>query len=80
MTLSTLIVSLHPATPRNKEAQIRHNLHIYLILSVTDPGMHEPQKWGQTCNKIELPWELWIPIINYSYRKFIYVSILKPRR
>ncbi len=24
--------------------------------------------------------ELWIPIYNYSYRKFIYVSILKPRR
>jgi hypothetical protein len=23
---------------------------------------------------------LWIPIYNYSYRKFIYVSILKPRR
>ncbi len=23
---------------------------------------------------------LWIPIHNYSYRKFIYVSILKPRR
>jgi hypothetical protein len=24
--------------------------------------------------------EVWIPIYNYSYRKFIYVSILKPRR
>jgi hypothetical protein len=23
---------------------------------------------------------VWIPIYNYSYRKFIYVSILKPRR
>ncbi len=25
-------------------------------------------------------WHLWIPIYNYSCRKFIYVSILKPRR
>jgi hypothetical protein len=24
--------------------------------------------------------EVWIPIYNYSYQKFIYVSILKPRR
>jgi hypothetical protein len=23
--------------------------------------------------------DMWIPIYNYSYRKFIYVSILKPR-
>ncbi len=25
-------------------------------------------------------WVVWIPIYNYSYRKFIYVSILKLRR
>jgi hypothetical protein len=56
LTLSTLIVSLdNPATPRNRRH--KYDIYIYLILSGTDPGMHEPQKCDQTCIEIELPWE-----------------------
>jgi hypothetical protein len=50
------------------------------------PPLGRFSAWNSSCygegylKQLLLLGIVWIPIYNYSYRKFIYVSILKPRR
>ncbi len=56
-----------------------------VILCIEQPAFYNALHavhFNKQRNNVFICWArvLWIPIYNYSYRKFIYVSILKPRR
>ncbi len=55
----------------NKDGIIGVYITCMTIFKIDFQHVMEPDIWLS---------KVWIPIYNYSYRKFIYVSILKPRR